>query len=635
MLSKRFKRFRWFLLTLAHGPHTATGAILMRLRRLGWPAALLAASLLAATAGAASRCKLVMSPQLPVRMDNLRPVITANINGVDAQFILDTGSFFDFMSPAAAAQFKLPLSYAPPGYYINGIGGSVIPQVATVNAFTVAGVTVHDALFFVGTNDFQGGEVGLLGQNLLRLADVDYDFADGSLRFVNPSHCSGPVVAYWTTTLPVGVVNLHWTSRERPHLIGEVSVNGQRIQALFDTGSPRTILSLRAAKWAGITPDSPGVIPAGMTSGIGKGAVRVWIAPIDKFEVGGEMIEHTRVLIGDIDLASLDVQMLLGTDFFLAHHVYVAYSQNKLYFTYNGGVVFDLNARRPAQAAGAQSTPQPGGPAGSSGPQALPAAVSDLPTDAAGFMRRGMAHASRADYPEAIADLTRACDLDPTNADCRYQRGLAYWHSAQRKPALADFNAAIQLQPNGFDAHMARAELELRRQPAGAAADLDAVDRLAPQEADLRLTLARLYGAAGEYAGAVHQYDLWIEYHPDDLRLSYALAGRCGSEAAANVDVDRALEDCNTALRSIPKPASAQAVSNRGLAYLRRGRLDSALADFETALKLQPRLFIARYGLALVELKKGLKEQGQNDLLAVQTARPELARRLAAAGLKP
>ena len=144
---------------------------------------------------------------------------------------------------------------------------------------------------------------------------------------------------------------------------------------------------------------------------------------------------------------------------------------------------------------------------------------------------------------------------------------MAYWHSAHPQPALADFSAAIQLQPSDFDAHMARAELELRRQSAGAAADLDAVDRLAPQEADLRLTLAKLYGAAGEYAGAVHEYDLWIEYHPDDLRLSYALAGRCGAEAAANVDVDRALEDCNTALRSIPKPASAVAVSNRGLVY--------------------------------------------------------------------
>ena len=590
---------------------------------------------LAMAAHAGKRCTLAMSQPLPVRMDNLRPVITANINGVDAQFIVDTGSFFGFMSPAAAAQFKLPLTYAPPGYYVNGIGGSVIPQVATVDTFTVAGMRVHDAIFLVGTNDFQGGNVGLLGQNLFRIADVDYDFADGSLRFVNPSHCGGQMLAYWTTTLPVGVVKLHWTSQQRPLLIGEVFANGQKIRALFDTGSPRTILSLRAAKWAGITPDSPGVIPAGMTSGIGKNAIRVWIAPIDKFEIGGETIEHTRVLMGDIALGGLDVDMLLGTDFFLAHHIYVAYSQDKLYFTYNGGVVFDLNARRPAQAAGAQSAPQPSGPAGTAGQQALPAGASDLPTDAAGFMRRGMADASRAEYPEAIADFTRACDLEPANADCRYQRGLAYWHSSQWQPALADFNAAIQLQPNDFDAHMARAELELRRQPADAPGDLDAVDRLAPQQADLRLTLARLYGSAGEYAGAIHEYDLWIEYHPEDLRLSFALASRCGAEAAANVDVDRALEDCNSALRSIPKAASAQALSNRGLVYLRQGRLDSALSDFETALRLQPKLFIARYGLGLAELKKGLKDQGQNDLLAVQVARPALARHLAAAGLKP
>jgi len=34
--------------------------------------------------------------------------------------------------------------------------------------------------------------------------------------------------------------------------------------------------------------------------------------------------------------------------------------------------------------------------------------------------------------------------------------------------------------------------------------------------------------AAGEYAGAVHQYDLWIEYHPDDIRAPYALSYRTG-----------------------------------------------------------------------------------------------------------
>ena len=604
-------------------------------RRPGWTATLLAASLLTATAGATDRCKLTMYPPVPVKMDDLRPVITANINGVDARFIVDTGSFFDFLSPAAAAQFDLPLSYAPPFFYVNGVGGAVVPKIATAKAFTVAGLTSHDAQFLVGNNDFLDGQVGILGQNIFRIADVDYDFADGMLRFVKPDHCGKEALAYWAGTRPISIVDLHWTSTERPQLTGKASVNGVDIQVLFDTGSPRTILSLDAAKRAGITPDSPGVVEAGSTSGLGKNRVRVWIAPMAKFEIGGETIERTHVLIGDIGLPDLGIDMLLGTDFFLAHHIYVAYSQNKLYFTYNGGVVFDLNARRPAGTAGAadkSTTPDYGLLA----PSRM---ASDPPPDAAGFLRRGMANASRHEYPEAIADLTHACDLDPANADCRYQRGLAYLHSAQREPALSDFSAAIQLQPNDFEAHLSRAQLELPRRPADAETDLDAVDRFAPQQADLRLLLAQLYDAAGQYAGAVHQYDLWVDYHPRDIRLPSALSSRCGSQAAANLDLDRALEDCNAALdltdNVAPAPVSAMTRNNRGLVYLRLGKLGSALADFNAALSLQPGLPIARYGRGLVEIRKGLQADGRADLAAVQSQHPDLAKHLAGLGFTP
>jgi tetratricopeptide (TPR) repeat protein len=601
----------------------------MTLRRLGWIAALLGASLSAATAAAAGRCRLIMFPLLPVSMEGLRPVITANINGVDARFMVDTGSFFDFLSPAAAEQFKLPLSYAPPYYRVSGIGGSILPRIATAKTFSVAGISAHDAQFLVGENDFQGGIVGLLGQNLFRVADVDYDFADGVLRFVKPQHCGDETLAYWAAGKPVGTVDLHWTSRQRPHLLGKAAVNGRDIEVMFDTGSPRTILSLEAANRAGITPSSPGVFPAGATGGLGRDTIKVWTAPIEKFEIGGEAIEHTRVLIGDIHLpAELGADMLLGADFFLAHHVYVAYSQNRLYFTYNGGPVFDLNATRPP----------PGAPA-STGGATGPTTSSDAPTDAADFMRRGMADASRHQYPQAIADLTHACVLDQANADCRYQRGLAYWHSAQPAPALTDFNAAIQLQPSDFEAHLARAELELPRQPAAAAGDLDAVDRLAPPEADLRLELARLYAAAGEYAGAVHQYDLWIEYHPRDTRTPYALSYRCGSEAAANVDLDRALEDCNTALDLIPKAApaaeSALAMGNRGLVYLRIGNPDRAISDYDDALSRNPKMAPSLYGRALAELRKGEKGQAQADIAAAQKLNPKIADFFARIGLRP
>jgi tetratricopeptide (TPR) repeat protein len=601
---------------------------------LGRMAVLLAAG--TSTVLAANRCKLMMFPPVPVKMESMRPVVAAEIDGVQARFILDTGSFFDFLSSAVAAEYKLPLSYAPPWFYVRGVGGAFNPEIATAKRFSVAGIAARDAQFLVGNNDFRGGIAGILGQNILRLADVDFDFADGVMRFVKPRHCGDEMLAYWAGKLPIGVVDLHWTSKRRPALIGKAEVNGHRIEVMFDTGSWRSILSLDAARRAGITPGSPGVVPAGRSIGLGNRMVKVWAAPVAEFEIGDEKIEHTRLLIGDIGMPGTGADMLLGSDFFLAHHVYVAYSQNKLYFTYNGGPVFDLNGQHPAQTAGnappSAASPRPTAPAA-----AVP--VSDAPTDASGIMRRGMAEASRAEYPQAIADLTRACALEPTDAGCRYQRGLAYWRSARPRLALADFDAAIQLQPNDFEAHLARARLEMARHPQAAQSDLDTVDRLAPQEDFLRLPLARLYGAAGEYAGAVHQYDLWIDYHRHDVRLPYALSGRCGSEAASNVDLHRALADCNKALRLMGKgaPVSARAVtmSNLGLVYLRQSRLSHALAEFDAALKQMPGLPAAQYARALAELRKGLTAAGRADLAAVQAHHPALAKRFAAMGLTP
>src|SRR6185437_13880858 len=118
-------------------------------------AAATAASLSAASA--ADSCKLMMF-RVPVKMEDRRPVISAAINGTEARFIVDTGSFFDFLSPAAAAELKLPLSYAPPWYQVSGIGGSsFVPRIATAKTFTVAGITGHDAQFLVGNNDFEDG----------------------------------------------------------------------------------------------------------------------------------------------------------------------------------------------------------------------------------------------------------------------------------------------------------------------------------------------------------------------------------------------------------------------------------------------------------------------------------------------
>jgi hypothetical protein len=49
-------------------------------------------------------CKLAKMAELPVTMSNSRPVITAKINGRDARFVVDSGSFFSMISEATSAK---------------------------------------------------------------------------------------------------------------------------------------------------------------------------------------------------------------------------------------------------------------------------------------------------------------------------------------------------------------------------------------------------------------------------------------------------------------------------------------------------------------------------------------------------
>jgi hypothetical protein len=61
-------------------------------------------------------------------------------------------------------------------------------------------------------------------------------------------------------------------------------------------------------------------------------------APIDRFQRRGNSQFPDPVV--DDDMGSDGTDMLLGMDFFLSHHVFIARSQNVIYLTYNGGPIF-------------------------------------------------------------------------------------------------------------------------------------------------------------------------------------------------------------------------------------------------------------------------------------------------------
>ena len=468
--------------------------------------------LLTAAPPALAGCTLVKLAELPVTMVGPRPIVDARLNGVEAPLIADSGSTFSMLSAASAAQLHLPLQPAPYNLMVGGIGGASNVSIGTARTFELAGAVLKNVQFLVGGGAPGSGAAGVLGQNVLHIADVEYDLAHGVIRLMRPRGCGAAPLAYWAGGQPLSELDIEPGTPEFPLTVGSARLNGARIRVMFDTGSPMSMLTLHAAARAGLRPGGPGVVSSGYIAGVGRQLVRIWLAPVDSFQIGGEQIRHTRLRFGDIDVA--DVDMLLGTDFFLSHRLYVANGQHRVYFTYNGGPVFSLP---PAVPVGAQAF--------------APESGAQTSADAAALARQGMALAARHEFAPAISALTQACGRSPQQPRYWYERALVYQQAGQVSPALADLTHALRLQPGYVDALLARAALDLSPHRGAALADLQAADRLLAPSADQRLLMADDYLRAGLPAPALADYHAWIDAHRQDARFAHALAGRCRARA--------------------------------------------------------------------------------------------------------
>ncbi len=564
-----------------------------------------------------SECSLGKMAELPVTMRGLQPMVTAKINGADAQFMADSGAFFSVITPGNAAAFHLPLGEPPFNLHLTGVGGDASVSVATVKNFMLGDVPLPNIQFIVGGSEV--GSAGVIGQNIWGFADVEYDLPHGAIRLMKARGCGHANLAYWAGSKPYSIVHIEDRSTSRSHTVGTVAINGVNVRATFDTGAGRSILSLATAARLGIKPDSPGVVPAGWSGGIGRKRIQTWIAPIASFKTDGEEIRNLHLLIGDL---GPDIDMLIGADFFIAHRVYVANSEGALFFTYEGGPVFDTRAdykdeRGPSDASSAN-----------------PPASEPEPTDAAGFGRRGAVFAARRDYTHAIADFSHAITLAPTEPDYPFQRALAYLAGGQRQSARDDLDAVLKLRPDDVSALLLRAQMRIgAKDKAGALDDLATASQAAPKTANERLEIGELFTAANEPDRAIPEFDLWIAGHPDDSHRPDALNGRCWSRALAGRDLPKALSDCDAAVRARPKDAGF--LDSRGLVHLRLGDADAAIADYDRALEVRPGIAWSLYGRGLAKLRKGQTEDGNKDIAAATAIAPELAARAKTFGIIP
>lgn len=202
---------------------------------------------------------------------------------------------------------------------------------------------------------------------------------------------------------------------------------------------------------------------------------------------------------------------------------------------------------------------------------------------------------------------------------------LAHGHSpsagerAQFKPSGPEQAAAYQ---RGLD-------LAKREAFGEAVAAFDEVLRLQPEFAVARSHRAFAYMKLGDYAKAIADHDAVLEQVPGRPN---SWSNSCWARAAANVDLDLALERCNRALEMADGEG---ALDSRGLVHFRRGEFAQAIGDYTRAIRKRPKFASPWFMRGVARLRAGQEAQGRADIRRALKLDPRIAEAYARRGVQP
>jgi predicted aspartyl protease len=335
----------------------------------------------AASTTAAAKCTMAQLAEWPVKLEGSHLLVEGSINGQKIGVMLDTGSSTLILRSAAD---RLGLTrHEARGYRAFGIGGETHVEVANIAEFTVGQLSRKNwRVMVAGERDFGKSIDFILGEDFFDQLDLEIDLPHHAVRLFQAEDCEGVALAYWASQ-GAGQVELQPYYNAGQRIIVPVKVNGQPMQAMVDSGAFSSVLDKPVAERLGIKQDSPGARLLGTGGGLGGKTVESWIGPLQSFTIGDETISDTVVRFADLWKDATYVPpgsrllkrledtpaLLLGADFLRAHRVLVAHSQRKMYFTYEGGPVFQPKAAAEARrSAPATQSAKPAEPTAKSDP---------------------------------------------------------------------------------------------------------------------------------------------------------------------------------------------------------------------------------------------------------------------------
>lgn len=282
---------------------------------------------------AGADCALNKLAELPLRDDLGFLSAPVAVNGRVVSLIIDTGSEGSMVSPELARDLALPAdSHVRTRVSGTGGEGDVVPNVIArslrLGDVEFGPVSLPLGLL-PGRPTIHPPVEGLLGGDVLVHDLLEMDVPGGRMAFWEQR---ADTEAGRSCAHPPARAGEKWQELNGEmrgfRLLLPVRLNGHDLLALLDSGARSRIVARHAAEAIGVSADELAVDPGGTTSGVdGRVSVYRWHR-FQSLAVGAETERNPVLTVAPV---SEPVDMLLGSDWFARHHVWIDYRHGRIF----------------------------------------------------------------------------------------------------------------------------------------------------------------------------------------------------------------------------------------------------------------------------------------------------------------
>ncbi|MBW8743976.1 MAG: DUF3857 domain-containing protein [Sphingomonas sp.] len=241
--------------------------------------------------------------------------------------------------------------------------------------------------------------------------------------------------------------------------------------------------------------------------------------------------------------------------------------------------------------------------------------------------------------------------------------GTTYIHLGDRQQGMAELDRAIAIKPS-VGAYLTRANNRPREDLAGKRADVAAALKLDPKNAPAKaLSLAIEYRAAAYSRVIADAAAMLVDAPANTQALLYrglaytrstrladadhdfaaarklvandvaALNDLCWNKALLGVALESALADCDAALKL--QPDSGQIVDSHAFLLFRLGRYADAVSTYDRAATLSPKQAASLYMRGIAKRRLGKAAEGDADIAAAKALNADVDHEFTDAGVMP